>query len=134
MYISNIEFPIESERIQASEVETNLVRQTKARRSDRFLKGPIPLKELAIAANLPGKALAILLTIHHRIDLTGNASITLPSGLLAEFGIRRDAKARGLKQLEQAGLIHVTRSSGRAVRIELQSKLQERSPLSPDPG
>jgi len=109
MYISNInDFHTGQERIQELEVETSLVRQAKSRRSERFLKGPIPLKEITTAACLAGKSLALLLAIHHRIDLTGKTPITLPSNLLSELGISRDAKARGLKYLEQAGLIRVT--------------------------
>jgi hypothetical protein len=113
-YITNI--PTKLETIKETEVETSLVCRSKPRRSDRFLKGPIPLTEIATAAQLPGKALALFLAIRHRIDLTRDASVTLPSGLLAQFWISRDAKARGLKQLEQAGLIRVTRSSGRAAQ------------------
>jgi hypothetical protein len=121
-YITNT--PTKLETIKETEVETSLVRGSKPRRSDRFLKGHIPLKEIATASCLLGKALALLLAIHHRIDLTRNTSVTLPSGLLAGLGISRDAKARGLKQLEQAGLIRVTRSSGQGARIELQSTRQ----------
>jgi DNA-binding MarR family transcriptional regulator len=117
--------PTSWENIRETEVATKLVRKTKNRRLDRFLKGPIPIKEIATAARLPGKALALLLAIHHRIDLTGKAIITLPSGLLAELGISRDGKARGLNKLEQAGLIRVTRSSGRAAQIELQPTQKE---------
>jgi DNA-binding transcriptional regulator YhcF (GntR family) len=37
-----------------------------------------------------------------------------------ELGVSRDAKARGLKALEQAGLVYVSRSKGKAARIELR--------------
>jgi DNA-binding MarR family transcriptional regulator len=125
MYMSNIYSFVVDERVCESEVETSLLRQAKTRRSERFLKGPIPLKEITTAASLPGKSLALLLAIHYRIDLTGRASITLPSGLLAEMGISRDAKARGLKQLVQAGLIRVTPRVGRAAQIELETETKK---------
>jgi len=129
MYISNNNNDLHgrNEHIQESEVETSLVYQAKSRRSERFLKGPIPFREIKTAACLPGKSLALLLAIHHRIDLTGKTPITLPSSLLSEFRISRNAKARGLKYLEQAGLIRVTRSAGQTARIELQIQGNEQS-------
>ena len=40
---------------------------------------------------------------------------------MAELGISRSAKARGLKLLERASLVIVTRSRGRAARIQLKN-------------
>ena len=126
MYISNIkDFQRGNEHIQESEIETSLVLQAKSRRSGRFLRGPIPLKQITTAACLPGKSLALLLAIRYRIDVTGKTPTTLPSNLLSELGISRDAKARGLKYLEESGLIRVTRSSGQTARIELQLRGNE---------
>lgn len=53
------------------EVETGLLHQSRIRRAERFLKGPIRMREIAAAAQLPGQALALLLAIHHRTALTG---------------------------------------------------------------
>ena len=100
--------------IKENEVETNLVRQSKIRRGERFLKGPIPMREIAVAACLPGHALALFLAVHHQTTLTGKPVVTLPSRLLADLGISRGAKSRGLKSLEKSGLIKVARSIGRA--------------------
>jgi hypothetical protein len=108
------------DHIEQTEVQTNLVRQSKTRRGGRFLKGPIPMPEIAAAACLPGKALALFLAAHHQIALTGKPSVTLPARLLADLGISRDAKARGLKHLEHAGLVTVARPKGRAARIQLR--------------
>jgi hypothetical protein len=47
------------------EIETKWSKQSEARRAARYLVLP-PLKEMAAAAKLPGKALALLLLIHHR--------------------------------------------------------------------
>ena len=60
--------------IKETEVETNLIRRSKIRRGERFLKGPIALPEIAAASRLPGKALAVLLAVHHQSDLTGKPS------------------------------------------------------------
>jgi hypothetical protein len=100
------------------EVETSVSR-ARTRRTARFLKGPIPLQGVAQAACLPGKALAVYLAIHHRCDLEGGSSITLPAALLGQFGVNRNAKARALRHLEQAGLVRVECRAGGAARVSL---------------
>ena len=101
------------------EVETTVSR-TRSHPTARFFKGPIPLPRLAIAARLPGKALAVYLAIVHRRDLTHEPTVTLPSTLLREFGVDRDSKARALRALEGAGLIAVERTDWRTARITLR--------------
>jgi hypothetical protein len=107
------------DEIKETEVQTGLIRQSNVRRGKRFLKGPIPLQDIAGAARLPGKALAVFLLIHHQTALTGKPIVILPSKLLGDFGISRSAKARCLSLLENTGLIAVTRSRGKAARIQL---------------
>jgi hypothetical protein len=77
---------------------------------------PIP----AFRRNEMGQALALFLAIHHQTALTGKPIVTLPARLLTDLGVNRDAKARGLRALEQAGLVYVSRSKGKAARIELR--------------
>jgi len=87
-----------------------------------FLKGPIPLAPLAVAARLPGKALALYVALQHRCDLEGKSTVTLPAALLRDFGVGRDTKARALRTLEDAGLIRVKRTTGRTARITLDER------------
>jgi len=101
------------------EIETEVSRGFKRRHKGRFLKGPIPMPLIAAAAKLPGQSLALYLAVHHQTALAGKQQVTLPSGLLVEMGINRDAKARGLRHLENAGLIRVERVRGRSVRVSL---------------
>jgi hypothetical protein len=89
------------------------------KRRTHFLKGPIPWREFSAAACMPGKALAVFVAIHHRVALTGMATVTLPKALLIELGVSRDAKARALRDLEGRSLISVERASGRTARIRL---------------
>jgi hypothetical protein len=107
------------ENIAAREVQTDALRAHHRRCQGRFLKGPIPLHAIALAARLPGQALAVYLAIHHRSALTRSDSVTLPKALLDQFGVTRDAKARALYALEEASLATVERPSGRAARITL---------------
>ena len=113
--------PYPNQDIKETEVETGLVRQSKIRRGQRFLKGPLPLPDIAIAARLPAQALALFLAVHHQTALTGKPSVTLPARLLADLGISRGAKSRALQALEKAGLVTVARSRGRAARIQLRT-------------
>jgi hypothetical protein len=107
--------------IPEREVRTDALRGYERRASGRFLKGPIPIHPIALAARLPGQALAVYLAIHHRAALTRSCSVTLPKGLLEQFGVSRDSKARSLHALENASLVSVERCKGRTARITLPS-------------
>ena len=85
----------------------------------RFLKGPIPTVAIVVASRLPGTALAVYLAIRHQADLSRNAEVVFPASLAAELKLNRDAKARALPHLEQAGLINVAREKGRSAKIKL---------------
>jgi hypothetical protein len=101
------------------EIETGALLRAQDQKRGRFLKGPIPLVQITTAASLPGQALALFLVIHHQMALTGKPVVTLPKTLLTDFGIGKDAKSRGLRQLENSGLIRVQRSKGRSARITI---------------
>jgi DNA-binding MarR family transcriptional regulator len=100
------------------EIETKWSKQSEERGAARYLVLPL-LKEMAAAARLSGKALALLLLIHHRQRVLKKRQVTLPSSLLAQFGIDRSAKSRGLHHLKEAGLIRVSTTPGHSVLIEL---------------
>ena len=127
---SNIESLYSPERNAAGiaevEVETAALRRARARQAARFLKGPIPLNDVAVASRLPGQALAVFLAIHHRQALTRNPVVTLPKRLLAELGVTKDSKARALHALENAGLVNVERRHGRTPTITIISKGENR--------
>jgi hypothetical protein len=55
IYMSYITGIPKLETVKEIEVETSLFLRSKTRRSDRFLKSPIPPKEIATAAQLPEK-------------------------------------------------------------------------------
>jgi DNA-binding MarR family transcriptional regulator len=105
--------------IKETEVQTRLTRASGISRAGRFLKGPIPLRDITAAARLPGKSLTLFLAIHHQTALTGKPLVTVPASLLDNLGISRSTKARCLKLLEGAGLVSVVRSKGQAARIKL---------------
>jgi DNA-binding transcriptional ArsR family regulator len=63
--------------------------------------------------------LPLLLLVHHQIAVGAGPAVTLPLRLLADLGIDRRAKSRGLHVLEEAGLVRVTRERGRPARVAL---------------
>jgi len=65
------------------------------------------------AARLPGRALHVALALRHQSALKRSLTVTLPNRQLAEFGLDRDAKRRGLAALESARLVIVERNPGR---------------------
>ena len=115
------------EGIREREVPTSALRRMKQRRSENFLRGPIPIYLISAALDLPGRPLPVLLAICHRIALTGKPWVSLPERVMADFRFGRTAKARALAQMERAGLIQVKRSPGRPAMISLA----EGGPVTP---
>ena len=103
------------------EIETRWSRAKSQRISGRFLKKTalVPLQQ---AARLPGRALHVYLAIRHRCDLRREQTITLPGPYLKSWGIGKDAKQRGLSELEGAGLILVERRTGRPSIVTLSRR------------
>ena len=101
------------------EVETQWVRAGRGRQKNRFLKGPVSLSDLHVAAQLPGHALHLYIATRHLCDLRRAQTVTLSSSYLKPWGLDRHAKRRALAALELAGLISVDRHRGRATRVTL---------------
>lgn len=103
------------------EIPTSLSKARCERNLGRFLKGPIPLPDISQAARLGGRALAVFLAVHHQVTISRKRTVTLPKALLAELGIDKDAKARAIRLLEEAGLLLVQRVPGTGVRVSLST-------------
>jgi hypothetical protein len=82
-------------------------------RSDRYLRGPVPLAWLEAAARLPGRALQVGLALWFLIGVTKSATVSLTTVKLAGFGVDRSAKRRALTALAGAGLIALDQAPGR---------------------
>jgi hypothetical protein len=108
--------------VSVVEHETEWSRRRKASRAEAFVFGPIAIRDIQTATKLGGSALAVLLALFFRCGVKKTRTVTLPSALLAEFGINRDAKLRALKHLEQAKLIDVKRRAGHTAVISLCTK------------
>ncbi len=80
---------------------------------------PIPLELLRRAAVLLGRALDLYILIRHLSDMRQGQAVTLPAGLLSDWGIDKFSKARALVSLEKAGLITVDRRIGIPVVVSV---------------
>jgi hypothetical protein len=86
----------------------------------KFLKGPIPLDHLTLAARADGKALHVALALWFYVGLRHSTQVNFPVGWLkTAFGVGRYAAYRGLAALEKAGLVTVVRCRGRASLVTL---------------
>ena len=92
-----------------------------------FIKGPIPVDWLGKAAALPGKALHLALAIQWLSGMNKGAAVKVSKGALARFCISLDAYRDGIKRLEAAGLITVTRLCGQSHVVRVLHPGQPRS-------
>ncbi len=86
----------------------------------RFVKGPIPLPWLNQAAQLPGKTLHVGMAIWYVRGLKKVDTFSITKKTATVFGLTRQALARGLNQLEHAGLISVESYPGRSKVVTLK--------------
>ena len=86
----------------------------------QFLKGPIDLQWLQLAASLPGKSLHVGLVLWYLAGLKKQKTFKLSRTTLESFSINRHAAYRALKALEHAGLVSVERHPGRLPIVTLR--------------
>jgi hypothetical protein len=108
--------PIDPDRLRFREQprEALVRRPAKPKRGERFLKGPVPLPWLEVAARLPGKSLHVGIALWYAAGLARSSAIPLSNIAVGAFGLDRNAKYRALAWLEGAGLVTVERKFGRA--------------------
>lgn len=109
--------PLDSQRLALGERKITTPKQdqvpSRQRRSDRFLKGPIPWYWLTSAAQQPGQALHVAIVIWFLSGLKKSRTIALSGSVLRTMGVNRHAGYRGLIALEKAALVTVERHPGR---------------------
>src|SRR5262245_63506116 len=84
-------------------------RRPRSRRSDRFLKGPVPWPWLLSAMVLPGKALAVGLMLWLQCGIAGSRTVTFCLSRAADDGIPTRTGRRAMNALERAGLVSIRR-------------------------
>jgi DNA-binding transcriptional ArsR family regulator len=86
----------------------------------KFIKGPIPLPWIIGAVKLSPCALRISIVIWYVRGLRKSDTFILSNKMLKEFGLDRYTKYRGLKLLEEAGLVEVKRRSKRNPMVTIK--------------
>ena len=102
-----------------------------AGREARFIKGPLPIGWLALAANAGHPlALPVLLALKHKADVLRQPWVKPPAAVLRLFGVDKDGRSRAIAALERAGLVEVQRRRGRPllVRLVLQATNHREAP------
>jgi DNA-binding MarR family transcriptional regulator len=84
-----------------------------------FLKGPIPIAWLNVAAKLPGKTLNVGIAIWWLAGMSKTTAFKLTGKSLNQLGVSRDAASDGLKRLEECGLVLVKRSPGQRPTVQI---------------
>jgi hypothetical protein len=114
MYTSDLHLPVR--RLQLSGATGTLVATPKKK---PFLRGPIPLEWLSVAASLPGKTLNVAVALWWRHGMSKGTPFKLTKTALTTLNVERDAERMGLARLEQAGLIQVERKAGQRPTISI---------------
>ena len=95
------------------------LRAPRPREGEHYLRGPIPMSWFLAAARLPGRALHVGMWVWYRVGLNrgaGQVDLNL-SALADELECDRATASRGLRALENAGLVASSRPPGRKVRV-----------------
>jgi hypothetical protein len=87
---------------------------------EKFVRGPIPLDWLCVAAKQPGKAFQVAMGLWFRAGINNSNRMRFPmSWLNRAFSVNRTTAYRGLSALEKVGLVSVVRHRGRASIVTL---------------
>lgn len=114
---------IDIEKLKLRNDTVNPSAAPRIKSGEKFLKGPIPLPWLSKATALPGKAVNVALAIWFLRGLTKSETVRLTNATLKLFGVKRQAGYRGLKSLENTGLVTCARSPGRCPVVTIITTL-----------
>jgi hypothetical protein len=88
--------------------------QVEAKMSQRFIKGPIPLPWLVPAFALTPSALKCALALFYQRGLSGSDEFKVEPKRFRELGIDDTARRRGLRELEEHGLIRLNKEQSKS--------------------
>ena len=89
------------------------------KKSDHFLKGPIPMPWLIVAANLPGKALHIANALWFWSGIKKSTTFNLPLNTIRDMGVSRQTCYTQLKAMKKAGLLSIKARKGKKPEVTL---------------
>jgi hypothetical protein len=94
-------------------------RRTRHRRSERFLRGPVPWAWLTAAGRLPGSALQVGVTLWQLAGMKDRGTVVFCLSRMRDMGVKEAAARRGLRALKVAGLVSTCHRQGRGVEVTL---------------
>jgi hypothetical protein len=122
---------INPEKLRWSHVATDRPSEVKLerpyrRKQQHFLKGPISLEWLANAARQRGRAFQVAVWLCYLVGILKRDEVVVSVNRAAMFGLDRWAFHRGLRALEEGGLVTVQRAAGRNPVVTLIGAKVER--------
>ena len=90
-----------------------------------FIKGPIELSWITETCKLSKSAMKVALALSFLKGIQGNTWLKLESRAAMRFSINRQSKSRGLKELEQSGLIEIKQQAGSLPLIKITTGPQQ---------
>lgn len=114
---------LEGFRLQNSMVprDGRPVTREKKLQVEPFIRGPLPLGWFIRASQIPRRnALVVALVLWHLAGMAkAKSRLVFCVARCTPFGLGRKSVARGLRDLEEAGLVCVERVRGRCARVDL---------------
>lgn len=96
------------------------LKTSRQRRTDKFIRGPIPWWWITQAAQLGSKVPVVAYAIWFFVGVKKSDTVPLSTGFLGrELGVGRMSVYRALSRLEEAKLIRVKRQRGRNPQVEV---------------
>ena len=103
---SEILSPSKFEQLQQDQAETRMSR--------RFVKGPIPLPWLSKALELTPSAVKCALALFYQRGLSSSDTFKIEPARFRELGIADTARRRGLRELEEHGLVRLQKDHSKS--------------------
>jgi hypothetical protein len=114
------EFRITGKNINSREPQKKS--EPKKKKIGNFIKGPIPLYWIRKALKLAPCAIRIGMVLWYISGLRKSETFILSNVMLKGFNLDRHTKYRGLKLLEDAGLIEIERRFKKNPRVTIKMK------------
>jgi hypothetical protein len=91
-----------------------------------FLKGPVSMEWLSMAAKLSGKALHLAVAIQWLAGMSPAQKLKITAKTLELLGVSKDAYRDGLRRLEEAELVSVERRVGQFPWVSINPKYTQK--------
>lgn len=110
---------VEGSGVESGEAERWTWREGRRRRVRAWYMPNVRMEWLAAAGRLPGKASQMAQVLAFLSACQKSAMVVIESAWLEQFGIGERAAREAIRSLERAGLVLVSRATGRRPRVVL---------------